>query len=131
MVVKSLIETEDLKKRVTELQVFTLASMMAHNFSREMQMVAHPAASRAKAKRPAAWTFQKLETIRRQIIQRAGRLNTPAGKIDSDNESEYCRQAGFAIFDGRVAKSGLISSKLFKFFCNAKVYSRGFMILSI
>jgi hypothetical protein len=55
--------------------------MMAHNFSREMQMVAHPAASRAKAKRPAAWTFQKLETIRRQIIQRAGRLTRPQGKL--------------------------------------------------
>ena len=44
-------------------------------------MVAHPAASRAKAKRPAAWTFQKLETIRRQIIQRAGRLTRPQGKL--------------------------------------------------
>jgi hypothetical protein len=31
-------------------------------------------------------------------------FNTSAGKIDSDNESEYCSQAGFAIFDGRVAK---------------------------
>jgi hypothetical protein len=68
-------------KRLEANQVFTLASMMAHNFSREMQMVAHPAASRAKAKRPAAWTFQKLETIRRQIIQRAGRLTRPQGKL--------------------------------------------------
>lgn len=68
-------------KRLEANQVFTLASMMAHNFSREMQMVAHPAASKAKAKRPAAWTFQKLETIRRQIIQRAGRLIRPQGKL--------------------------------------------------
>jgi hypothetical protein len=68
-------------KRLEANQVFTLASMMAHNFSREMQMVAHPAASRAKAKRPAAWTFQRLETIRRQIIQRAGRLIRPQKKL--------------------------------------------------
>ncbi len=54
---------------------------MEHNFSREMQMIAHPAANRAKAKRPTAWTFQKLETIRRQIIQRAGRFTRPQGKL--------------------------------------------------
>lgn len=68
-------------KRLSSNQVFTLASMMAHNFSREMQMVAHPAATRAKPKRPAAWKFKKLGTIRHQIIQRAGRLTRPQGKL--------------------------------------------------
>ncbi|NOX32920.1 MAG: hypothetical protein GXP56_04180 [Deltaproteobacteria bacterium] len=41
-------------KRLLSNQVFTLASMMAHNFSREMQMIAHPVATRAKPKRPSA-----------------------------------------------------------------------------
>ena len=68
-------------KRLGANQVFTLASMMAHNFSKEIQMVARPAANRAKAKRPTAWTFQKLDTIRRQIIQRAGRFTRPQGKL--------------------------------------------------
>ncbi len=68
-------------KRLLSNQVFTLASMMAHNFSREMQMLAHPAACRAKPKRPAAWKFKKLDTIRHQIIQRAGRLTRPQGKL--------------------------------------------------
>jgi len=68
-------------KSLNANQVFTVASMMAHNFSREMQMIAHPAARRAKAKRPAAWTFKKLDTIRHQIIQRAGRFIWPNGKL--------------------------------------------------
>ncbi len=68
-------------KRLSSNQVFTLASMMAHNFSKEMQMIAHPAARRAKPKRPAAWKFKKLDTIRHQIIQRAGRLTRPQGKL--------------------------------------------------
>ena len=68
-------------KRLSSNQIFTIASMMAHNFSREMQMVAHPAATHAKPKRPAAWKFKKLDTIRHQIIQRAGRLNWPQGKL--------------------------------------------------
>lgn len=68
-------------KRLNANQVFTFASMMAHNFSREIQMIGHPAANRAKPKRPAAWTFKKLHTIRHQIIQRAGRLIRPQGKL--------------------------------------------------
>ena len=68
-------------KKLGANQIFTLASMMAHNFSKEMQMIAHPAANRAKPKRPTAWTFQKLDTIRRLIIQRAGRFTRPQGKL--------------------------------------------------
>jgi len=67
--------------RLSSNQVFTIASMMVYNFSREMQMVAHPAATRAKPKRPVAWKFKKLDTIRHQIIQKAGRLTRPQGKL--------------------------------------------------
>lgn len=62
-------------------QVFTISSMMAHNLTREMQMLAHPAAGRALAKRPSAWKFQKLDSIRHRFIQRAGRLIRPQGKL--------------------------------------------------
>lgn len=68
-------------KRLAANQVFTLSSMMAHNFSQEMQMIAHPAAGRAKPKRPSAWKFQKLDTIRHRIIQRAGRFTRSGGKL--------------------------------------------------
>ena len=68
-------------KRLIANQVFTLSSMMAHNFSQEMQMIAHPASGRAKSKRPSAWKFQKLDTIRHRIIQRAGRFTRPGGKL--------------------------------------------------
>ena len=54
---------------------------MAHNLTREMQMLAHPAALRTRPKRPAAWNFQKLDTIRHRIIQRAGRIIRPQGKL--------------------------------------------------
>lgn len=62
-------------------QVFTLCAMMAHNFSREVQMLAKPAAPRAFPKRPAAWAFEKLDTLRHRIIQRAGRLIKPQGEL--------------------------------------------------
>ena len=68
-------------KRLIANQVFTLCAMMAHNLSREIQMITRPAASRSRAKRPAAWEFLKLDTIRHRIIQRAGRLTRPEGKL--------------------------------------------------
>lgn len=68
-------------RRLTSNQIFTLTAMMAHNLSREIQMLAQPRASRARAKRPSSWNFEKLDTIRHQIIQRAGRLTHPQGKL--------------------------------------------------
>ena len=55
--------------------------MMAHNLSREVQMLAHESASRSLPKRPAAWAFEKLDTLRHRIIQRAGRFTRPQGEL--------------------------------------------------
>ncbi|MBT4497340.1 MAG: hypothetical protein HOC74_06445, partial [Gemmatimonadetes bacterium] len=35
----------------------------------------------ARAKRPAAWVFQTLDTMRHRFIQRAGRLTRPQGEM--------------------------------------------------
>ena len=67
-------------KRLAGNQLFTLCSMIAHNLSREVQMLAAPSASRARPKRPAAWRFEKLDTLRHRIIQRAGRFTRPQGE---------------------------------------------------
>jgi hypothetical protein len=67
-------------RRLAGNQPFTLCAMMAHNLSREIQMLAAPSAPRVLPKRPASWTFEKLDTLRHRIIQRAGRLIRPQGK---------------------------------------------------
>ena len=68
-------------KRLAGNQIFTLCAMMAHNLSRELQMLAAPSALRALPKRPAAWAFEKLDTLRHRIIQRAGRFTRPQGEL--------------------------------------------------
>jgi hypothetical protein len=68
-------------KRLIGNQVFTLCSMMAHNLSREVQMLAVPSSPRALPKRPACWTFERLDTLRHRIIQRAGRIIRPQGQL--------------------------------------------------
>jgi len=68
-------------RRLGGNQIFTLCAMMAHNLSREIQMLASPCASRSLPKRPAHWVFEKLDSLRHRIIQRAGRLTRPAGEL--------------------------------------------------
>jgi len=68
-------------RRLAANQTFTLCAMMAHNLSRQIQMLSKPSAPRSLAKRPSTWTFEKLDTLRHRIIQRAGRLVRPQGKL--------------------------------------------------
>jgi len=68
-------------KRLAGNQIYTLCAMMAHNLSRELQMLAAPSASRALPKPPAVWAFEKLDTLRHRIIQRAGRFTRPQGEL--------------------------------------------------
>jgi hypothetical protein len=68
-------------RKLAANQTFTLCAMMAHNLFRQVQMLAKPSAPRTLAKRPAAWAFEKLDTLRHRMIQRAGRLVRPQGKL--------------------------------------------------
>ena len=68
-------------KRLQANQLYTLCAMMAHNFSQELQMLASPRRPHDNAKRSAAWTFETLATLRRRIIQRAGRVLRPQGRL--------------------------------------------------
>lgn len=68
-------------KRLAGNQIFTLCAMMAHNLSREIQMLASLPAPRSLPKRPTHWVFERLDTLRHRIIQRAGRLTRPGGEL--------------------------------------------------
>jgi hypothetical protein len=62
-------------------QVYLLCSMMAHNLGRELQMQVNPPARGVTLGRTVHWVFEELSTLRRNIIQRAGRLTRPQGKL--------------------------------------------------
>ena len=62
-------------------QIYLLSAMLVHNLARELQMLAHPPQRGTTAKRTALWAFEKLQTTRRNLIQRAGRLLRPQGKL--------------------------------------------------
>ena len=62
-------------------QVFMISAMMAHNLNREMQMQCNAKSRCTTEKRAPLWRFEQLGTLRRKLIQRAGRLTRPEGKL--------------------------------------------------
>lgn len=62
-------------------QLYLFAAILAHNLTRELQMQAAPAQRLTNAKRAALWPFKQLSTLRRNLLQRAGRLIRPQGKL--------------------------------------------------
>lgn len=62
-------------------QIYLLCSMMAHNLGRELQMHVNPPSRGNTLGRSVRWVFEELSTLRRNIIQRAGRLTRPQGKL--------------------------------------------------
>jgi hypothetical protein len=62
-------------------QLFLLATLFAHNLTRELQMATAPPTRHTTRQRATLWIFEKLETLRRTVIQRAGRLTRPRGNL--------------------------------------------------
>jgi len=62
-------------------RLYMFAGILAHNLTRELQIQVTPRARGTTSKRAALWCFREIETLRRNIIQRAGRIIRPAGKM--------------------------------------------------
>ncbi len=60
-------------------QVYLLATLFAHNLTRELQMRTQVMTRTTTPKRAALWAFEKIGTLRKKMIQRAGRITKPAG----------------------------------------------------
>lgn len=67
--------------RRTANQLWLLSTLLAHNLNRELQMASNSPVRGTTEKRAPLWHFSQLGTLRRQIIQRAGRLTRPQGKL--------------------------------------------------
>ena len=62
-------------------QAFMIAAILAHNLNRELQMQTLPKSRTTTQKRTPLWSFQRINTFRCKIIQRAGRFTRPQGTL--------------------------------------------------
>ena len=68
-------------RRLAANQTWLLAVVFAHNLNRELQMSTRDQNRSTTEKRSPLWSFTQIGTLRRQILQRAGRLTRPQGKL--------------------------------------------------
>ena len=61
-------------------RVYFLSVVLAHNLNRELQMIVPQPTRRTNEKRSPLRSFERLDTLRRTIIQRAGRITRPPSK---------------------------------------------------
>lgn len=62
-------------------QTYLLVVVLAHNLNRELQMQVSEPERKTTEKRATLWAFEQLATLRRRLIQRAGRLTRPNGTL--------------------------------------------------
>jgi hypothetical protein len=82
------------------------AGILAHNLTRELQIQVAPRARATTAKRAALWCFREIETLRRTLIQRAGRIIRPAGKLILSMNSNEKLENELLHFLGRLKALG-------------------------
>jgi hypothetical protein len=68
-------------KYQTGNQMYQLAAIIAHNLFREMQMMTEKRNRNENGEGKALWKFKEARTIRLNLLQRAGRLTRPQGKL--------------------------------------------------
>ena len=62
-------------------QAYLLAGLYAYNLVRELQMRTTQPSRRTTAKRASLWAFEKVDTLRKTLLQRAGRFTRPKGRL--------------------------------------------------
>ena len=62
-------------------QTYLLAGLIAYNLVRELEMQTTPPVRHTTAKRASLWVFEKVDTLRYTLIQRAGRITRPQGRL--------------------------------------------------
>lgn len=62
-------------------QTYLLAGLLAYNLVRELEMQTTAPIRRTTAKRASCWAFEKVDTLRKTLIQRAGRFTHPHGRL--------------------------------------------------
>jgi hypothetical protein len=85
-------------KRLRPNQIHLLASLIAHNIGRELQITTNPRHARTTIRRSALGLCQALSTLRRQLLWQPERLIRPNGKLTlslTNNEQVKMRFLAF------------------------------------
>ena len=68
-------------RRLHGNHLYMMSAVLTHNLLRELHMMVHARNRGTTEKRAALWEFTEANTLRRNLLQRAGRITWPAGTL--------------------------------------------------
>lgn len=68
-------------RRLHGNHLYMMSAILTHNLLRELHMMVHEKRRGTTEKRAALWEFTEVNTIRRTLFQRAGRITWPGGTL--------------------------------------------------
>lgn len=68
-------------KKLNGNKVYLLSAMLAHNLHKEMQINTYEQDRKQTTKRSPLWEFESLSKFRKNVLQRAGRIIRPQGRM--------------------------------------------------
>jgi len=68
-------------RRLHGNHLYMMSAILTHNLFRELHMLTHEKNRGTTEKRTALWKFTEANTLRRTLLQRAGRLTNPSGTL--------------------------------------------------
>jgi hypothetical protein len=66
-------------RRLNGNHLYMMSAILTHNLFRELHMMVHDRRRGTTEKRAALWKFTEANTLRRTLLQRAGRITWPGG----------------------------------------------------
>ncbi len=68
-------------RRLHGNQMYMMSAIIIHNLLKELHITTHEPLRGTTEKRAALWEFTEPNTLRRTLLQRAGRLTEPGGTL--------------------------------------------------
>jgi hypothetical protein len=93
-------------RRQSGNQLYYQSAVIAHNLYRELQMISRDTVRGTSQQRSPLWIFEEAATLRHKIIQRAGRLTRPHGRLRLTLSGNEATRRDFLRYMDSLARAG-------------------------
>jgi hypothetical protein len=93
-------------RRKSGNQLYYQSAVIAHNLYRELQMISRKTVRGTSLQRGPLWIFEEAATLRHKIIQRAGRLTRPHGRLRLTLSGNEATRIDFLHYMDSLARAG-------------------------
>lgn len=92
-------------RRLHGNHLYMMSAILTHNLFRELHMMTHERNRGTTEKRTALWKFTEANTLRRTLLQRAGRLTEPSGTLTLTMSGNLSVQKGVLHYLDRLKRA--------------------------